>query len=164
MSNGKLIIAIMFSKKEIYDKALKELIKRFGEIDKEGDEFNFDKFTSYYEKEMGKDLRKKFVVFNKIINKKDLVNIKLLTTEIENKYSKDSKRMINLDPGFLSNKELILASFKAKPFKEYLGKKVYAHIVLRFENDNVATFWHTFMDYKEKKKFFADLALKYFIF
>ena len=148
----------MYSDKEIYEDCKKDLIDLFGEAE-ETETYNFDKFTSYYEEEMGKSFVKRFLIFKKEIIKKDIIKIKLKITEIEKKYSKDSKRTINLDPGYLSETELVLASFKkGTDYKEFLGEKVYAHKVLEFKDNKAITFWHTFPDYKEKKELFLELA------
>lgn len=154
-TTNNLLIAIMYSDKEIYETCKKDLIALFGETKKETKTYDFDNFTSYYEKEMGKGLVKRFLIFKKTINKKDLIKIKLKTTEIEEEFSKNNNRTINLDPGYLSKTELVLASFKkGTDYKEFLGNKVYAHKVLEFKNKKAITFWHTFPDYKEKKELF----------
>lgn len=154
-----LIIAIMYSDKDIYDKAKAVLIEKFGKINKESQEYSFDQFTSYYEKEMGKNLVKRFLIFNYNITKKELIKIKKQTAEIEKQFSKDNKRAINLDPGYLNEKELVLASFKkGTNYKEALGEDTYAHKVLEFKDNKAIIFWHTFPDYriKENQEFFLQ--------
>ena len=150
MVSGKLFFGIMFSDRDSYEKVIDDLIKKFGAVEKESFEYDFDKFTNYYEREMGKGLIKKIIIFKKEINEKDLVEIKNFITEIEKKYSKDGKRKVNIDPGFVSDR-VVLASFKKKDFKKSLGEGVYAHEVLKLEDGKVKEFWHTFGDYKEEK-------------
>jgi len=83
----------------------------------------------------------------------------LFTAEIEERYSKNNKRQINLDPGCLSKTALVLASFKSGTnYKEKISDKVYAHKVLEFKKGKVITFWHTFPDYREKKRIFLGLC------
>jgi hypothetical protein len=151
MVSGKLFFGIMFSDRNFYEKVIEDLIKKFGEIEKESSEYDFDTFTSYYEKEMGKNLIKKIIIFKKKINEEDLINIKKAITRIEKKYSLGGKRKVNIDPGYISKEKVVLASFKKKDFKKDLGKGVYAHEVLRFEEGKVKVFWHTFGDYKRDK-------------
>ena len=159
MDKGKLLIAIMYSDKSVYDKCRNDLIDSFGGIEKESDEYNFDKFTSYYAKEMGTGLVKRFVVFKKEIDNEGLKKAKLETTETEKKFSKDNRRAINLDPGYLSDKELVLASFKkGTNYKEDVGDGVYLHKVLEFDGKKIITFWHTFPDYREMKELFLSLG------
>ena len=61
-----LIIAWIYSDKELYKKVKLILIKKFNKIIKESNEYNFDQFTHYYEKEMGKNLVKRFLIFDSI--------------------------------------------------------------------------------------------------
>jgi len=156
------MIAIMYSDDAIYQECKKELIKLFDDIFKEGTPYDFDQFTSYYEKEMGKGIVKRFLIFKKQTNKQDLKEIKLKTTEIEKKHSKDDKRTINLDPGYISENELVLASFKkGSNYKEDLGDGIYAHKVLEFKDNKAIELWHTFPDYREKEnqEFFIENKL-----
>jgi len=101
-----------------------------------------------------------FFIFDKKVSKEDLVEIKHKITSLEKKYSSDEKRKINLDPGLIDSKKLILASFKkGTDYKEEL-KGVYLHTVLEF--NPLKEFWHTFPDYKKFKEKFSDLTKKLF--
>lgn len=151
MRSGKLFFAVMFSDKDFYKKAINDLTKKFGDAEKETFEYNFDKFTDYYEKEMGRNLIKKIIIFKKKIYEKDLIGIKKFIAKIEKKYSVNNKRKINIDPGYIDKNKVVLASSKKKGFKKDFGKGVYAHEILRFENGKAISFWHTFGDYKQGK-------------
>lgn len=157
---NKLIIAMMYSDKEVYNKVKPILTSKYGVIKKEGSEYNFDQFTSYYKEEMGAGLVKRFLIFDLNIEKDGLVKIKKEIDDIEKQFSKDGKRTINLDPGYLNKEELVLASFKrGTNYKEDLGKGVYAHKVLEFKDETARVFWHTFPDYrvKENQEFFKSV-------
>jgi hypothetical protein len=145
-----LFMAVMYSDENRFESAKKELIKKYGKIKAESFAYDFN-FTNYYEPEMGSGLKKKFLVFEKLIFKEELVDIKFFITEIEKKYSNSGNRVVNIDPGYLSNTELVLATFKEKSFKEKISDKVWAHKVLEFDGDNIKQFFHTFADYKDKK-------------
>ncbi len=156
---NNLIIAIMYSDKELYNKVKDNLTKKYGNIKKESAPYDFDKFTSYYEKEMGKGIVKCFLIFEKVISKKDLIEIKKYITEVEKDFSVDDNRQINLDPGYVNEHELVLASFKSGTnYKEDLGDGVYAHKVLEVKNKKIERYWHTFPDYRvvENQEFFFD--------
>jgi hypothetical protein len=149
---GRLLFGIMFSSREAYEEALNDLIEKFGEIEISGFEYNFGKFTPYYEKEMGKNIVKKIIIFKKKIRRGDLASVKMLTAEIEKKYAVNGKRRVNIDPGYLSDSELTLASFKkGTNYKEQASEKVWLHKVLEFKDGKVITFWHTFPDYKSRE-------------
>ena len=171
---AKLIIAAMYPDEGVYEKTKDILVKKFGNIKKELPEYKFN-FTDYYEKEMGKNLKKRFIVFSKPITQKQLVDIKIKTDRIEKQLSTPrklqsnfrgfknrrflnaGKRTINLDPGYLTKKELVLASWKQKPFKYNAGKNVYYHKVLEFKNNKAMIFNHTFKDYRLKKRWFLKI-------
>ena len=144
-----LFFALMYKDNNILENTISLLKNNYGEIKNKSSEYDFN-FTDYYEKEFGTNLKKTIIIFDKKINKNDLVEIKNKITEIEKEFSVDGKRTVNIDPGYVNNKEVVLATFKKKDFKEDLGNGVYAHKVLEF-NGEVKEFWHTFRDYREKK-------------
>lgn len=144
---GYFLCAIMYPNASLLDKSVSILEKEFGKIKTKCPIYDFD-FTDYYEKEFGKNLKKIIIVFEKTIEKKDLVKIREKAGEIEKSLSKDGKRTVNIDPGYISKDELVLATKKKKWFKEDLGNGVYAHKVLEFKNGEIITFNHTFPDYK----------------
>lgn len=153
---GKLFFGVMFYDKDLLDKAINALVKEYGVVEKESFEYDFVKYTSYYEEEMGKKIIKKFLIFKKEIDEEGLVSVKKFITSIEEKYSDSGKRRINIDPGYVSSSKVVLASFKKKDFKKDLGEGVYAHEVLTLKDGKVKHYWHTFKDYREEeiKKFF----------
>lgn len=146
----KLLIAVMYPDKETCDKAVSELKEQFGETDSQSDEYEFT-FTDYYEKESGENLKKKFVSFKKIINNRELSEIRLTTGKIEDKFRVDNKRTVNIDPGYISKEGVFMASLKQKPFKEDIGNGVFLHKILGFEDGKIIEFNHTFADYKQDK-------------
>jgi len=150
MVTNKLFISIFYSSKWVYEHCIKDLIKEFGEVKKESFEYDFDVFTDYYEKEMGKGLRKKMIIFRKKIEEEDLAEIKQFIDQLEAEYSVDGKRKINIDPGFVSDR-VVLASCKGKDFKKDIGNGYFVHEVLRLEDGKVKEYWHTFRDYKNKE-------------
>jgi hypothetical protein len=152
----KLIIAVMYPSQEMLVKVKEDLINEYGAIVKESESYDFTSFTSYYEPEMGAKINKKFLIFDKKISKRDLIEIKNHITLLEEKYSKKKNRTINLDPGYISSKELVLATVKGKGFKEQISDKIWLHKVLEFKDDFVITFYHTFDDYKKYKDWFLD--------
>ncbi len=148
MVSGKLFFGIMFSRRKYLENAIKDLIKKYGQIQKESEEYNFSKFTKHYEEEMGKNILKKIIVFKKKISEKELVKIKHNITEIEKRYSTKGKRRVNIDPGLVCSSGVFLATRKNKRFKKLLAEGVYSHKVLSFEKGKTKYFFHTFKDYQ----------------
>ena len=154
----KLLIAVMYADKETLDKAVIELKKSFGDIDNESAEYDFN-FTTYYEKEMGKNLKKKFLSFAKTITNEELAKIRIETGKIEDSFRINNKRTINIDPGYISEEGVFMASLKHRPFKTEIGKGIFLHKILGFDDDKIIEFNHTFADYKHDKikEFFVKI-------
>lgn len=140
----------MFNSEESYTKALHEITHQYGSIAHKSPVYNFN-FTNYYEEEMGPNLKKQLLIFKREIEKVDLIKIKQQTTELEQKFSNNGKRTVNIDPGCLSETEFALASCKPKPFKEKLDGRTYAHTILTFANSEIKTFPHTFPEFRQKE-------------
>jgi len=148
---AKFFTGIMYSDEDTYQKAVKELVKKFGKIEHESHEYDFTDFTTYYEDEMGDNIKKKFFVFKKLIARDKLADIKLWTNALENKFSKLNKRKINLDPGYFTMHNLVLASAKDRAHKIYLKKGIYADLTLLFGKNSCQHMPHTFKDFKTKE-------------
>ena len=162
VSKAKFFTGIMYSDKKIYNAVVKALEKKFGEIETESEPYDFTRFTGYYVPEMGKKILKKFLVLKKQISRDKLADIKLFTNELEDKFAKRSKRKINLDPGYLTLHNLVLASAKDRAHKIYLKKGIYADLTLIFHKNTCEHFPHTFPDFKSEhvKEFFCRVRNK----
>ena len=125
---AKLLIAVMYM--DDLDTVKGDLVNEYGPIIRESEPYDFTFFTDYYNDEMGDKINKKFLIFEKEIQKDDLIEIKNKITKIEEKYSVDGKRTVNLDPGLISSSEVVLATFKGKGFKEQISDKVWLHKVI----------------------------------
>lgn len=148
----------MFKDEDTLNKTIRDLEKNFGNIVDKTRVYDFN-FTDYYEREFGNNLKKIIIVYNEKIDKKNLITIKNKIAKIEKNYSVENKRKINIDPGYVNNKEVVLASFKNRDFKEDIGEGIYAHKVLEFKDGQIKEFFHTFPDFKNKlvQDFFLSL-------
>ena len=72
--------------------------------------------TNYYEATMGPDLKKMFFAFETLIDPEQLVKFKLTSNQWELDYQKIGQhpepRPLNLDPGYVTEAKLILATTK----------------------------------------------------
>lgn len=148
---AKLFLAIMYRDDTSKEKALEVFTKRFGDVDKEFGPLEVAAYTHYYDKKMGKGLKKCYMTFKKLIERHELCAIKIFTNEIENKLMKNGKRPVNLDPGYLNNDKLVLASTKDFFHRIYLDKGIYAEVTLHYRKGKYRFFSWTFPDYKEKE-------------
>ena len=127
----KLIIGLIYAKDSELGSCEDHLQNVFGSIETISPEYNFD-ITDYYESEMGKGLKRRFISFERLINADELAEVKRLTNVIEINYSRNLGRSINLDPGYLDMDKFVLASAKYGRQKIYLSKGIYADPTLYF--------------------------------
>lgn len=136
----KLFAGFIYSNayKKLYDEIKITLEKRFSTIDLESAEFPFN-FTDYYNDEMGSPLLKRFVSFEKLISPEELPGIKLLTNRMEMETAAAGNRVINIDPGCLSDANVILATTKNHYHRVPLQKGIYAHMEYVIKKKNTLT-------------------------
>jgi len=146
---AKLIAGIMWADEKARDAAIKKLTEKFGEIDSESEEYDFFQFTDYYKGEMGPKITKKIVSFKNLINREKLAAIKIFTNRLEEDVSGGKRRAVNIDAGYLTECNVVLASAKEMPHKPYIGKGVFADVVLRFRKGCYEAYDHTFPDHRE---------------
>lgn len=143
----KLIVGFIYNDGESLKKARCYLVKRFGKVDFESAAVPFI-YTGYYEKEFGKDLKRKFIGFHKLISPCKLSGIKIFTNKIEKKLSKGACRRINVDPGYLNLSKLILATTKDFAHRIYLSRGIYAEVTLFYKDKNFRSCEWTYPDYR----------------
>lgn len=143
----KLIIGLIFKENEARDLATLILEKKLGKIDFQSPALSFN-HTAYYEKEFGKDLKRQFISFKKLIPASNLSRIKVFTNGIEKKLSNGPNRSINLDPGYLDLSKLVLASIKNYKHRIYLDKGIFAEVTLFYQGESFRPWEWTYPDYK----------------
>lgn len=145
----KLIVGLIFRDEEVLKITKEKLIKRFGKIDFESQLFPFN-FTTYYEKEMGKDLKRQFLSFEPLMKIENLPKIKIDTNELEKGFylSNTDDRRINIDPGYIAPEKLILATTKNYDHRPYLHNGIYAELTYRFYKGSFRNFEWTYPGYK----------------
>jgi len=148
----KLICGIMASNDSIIHKAEESLLQLYGDIDSSSPLFPFD-LTDYYEKQMGGNLKRIFLSFEKLIEPERLSAIKQETIRLERKIREESQaalRIANLDPGYLTPSSLIMATAKDFAHRVPLKEGIYAHLEFLFGKDEIRTLDWTYPDYKSK--------------
>lgn len=150
-----LIFALMWSKeKEEFLKIAEQKIQKdFGEIINQTKEYTTT-YSKYYEKEMGKNLVKKFVVVDKIIKKDEIIRLKKYSQMLEKELSIADNRNINIDPLYLDLDQVVVATSKWRGNRIYIGENVFAELELWYHHKSFQPFLWTYLDYKEKIDFF----------
>jgi len=84
----KFVTAITYSDEELLRSSLNELEKAHGEIDLKSASFEFN-YTSYYEEEMGPELKKQFFSFKTPDSPEQLIDRKHQALELEEKFQRE---------------------------------------------------------------------------
>ena len=133
----------------------------WGPIALESIEFSFDQ-TDYYLASMGPDLRKQFLVFDRLRDPAELVAIKHQTNAWEQAYQQNQEhpelRPLNLDPGYLTEAKLVLVTTKDRDHRLYLDQGIYAETTLCYSHRSWQTRPWTYPDYQssEYQDFFSQ--------
>jgi len=146
----KLVVGMFTNRLELFKETLRALKKRFGPVDYESPPLPFNK-TDYYEEEFGKELKRKFYSFRKLIRAEDLPKIKIFTNNLEKKFTERGKRSINLDPGYLAPAKLVLATTKDYQHRIYYGKGIYGEVTLKYKKGSFTPWEWTYPDYRTKE-------------
>ena len=101
---------------------------------------------------MGTDLKKTFFGFESLIDPARLVELKETTNQWEADYQRLARhaesRPLNLDPGYLTEAKLILASTKDRDHRIYLDHGIYAENTLYFHHGAWRSRPWTYPDYQ----------------
>ena len=157
-----LFVGILYSDDKVFHNAYELLEKHFGEILFAGISIPWN-YSQYYQKEIGYPLLRRFLFFKTLIYPDNLADIKLQTNEIENIFSFNDKRRINLDPGYLTLSKIVLASTKNYAHRIYLGKGIYGEVTLIYRNGTYKPHIFSYKDYQDEFyiKTFMNIRLLY---
>lgn len=146
-----VLTGLLYKKEFPVNKVLAIMTKELGDISLRSDIIPF-KHTEYYKREMGKDLFRQWFIFDKLVVPDTLVELKHRSNKIEQSFLSDSNgRQVNIDPGFITMSNLILASTKNYSHRIYIGKGIYAEVTLIYKNNNFTPLEWTYPDYQEPK-------------
>ena len=93
-----LVTGILYAEAKLYGRAKYLLERAFGGTDYESPECDFT-HTDYYEAEMGRGLKRRFLSFKRLVPPDGIYRAKLNTDRIEERLSSGQKRGVNIDPG-----------------------------------------------------------------
>ena len=117
--------------------------------------------TSYYDAEMGDKILRLWMSFSQLQDPENLANWKVRSNHLEDKWALECSgkrlRQVNIDPGYLSDSKIVLASTKNFSHRIYLSSGIYAEVTLSYRKNKGWKFFEwTYPDYKE------NLALDFF--
>lgn len=140
--------ALYASSSEIFDRSLPELENHFGPVLFQSAIMPWD-HSHYYCDELGTPISRTFIFFDRLIDASCLPEIKVMTEDIEHRSLLNGKRQINLDPGYLTEAKVILASTKNYSHRIYLGRGIYAEQEYIFSKGSYRPLSHTYTDYRK---------------
>lgn len=143
----KYFAALLYRDETALTSALEQLSHAWSDIDYHSPAFAFDQ-TDYYQPEMGAHLKRILVSFGELVLPDRLVALKQLAGEIEQTLCIEQRRTVNIDPGYLDLFKVVLASYKARGNKIYLGDGVWADPTLYYAKGRFQTFPWSFPDFK----------------
>ncbi len=145
---ANLIVGVLTSDPALLSQVRAALELKFGRIDDESEPAPFD-FTDYYEPEMGKSLVRQWLAFAPLRPLDRIAEVKLATNELENTWWRpDGTRKVNLDPGFLTLHNLILATTKNYAHRIYVGNGIFAEVTLLYRDGRFQALNWTYPDYQ----------------
>jgi len=158
----KLMIGIFLKEKSLFQAGVSQLTERFGPLELVSRWFSFD-LTEYYVSEMGAPLYRRMLAFGPLIRKDELVEVKLQTHALEQNFSRDGKRRINLDPGYMAREHVVLATGKSFSHRIYIGRGIYGDLTLLYQKGAFQQLPWTYPDYcrKDMQGFLKRVRDKY---
>jgi len=145
----KLLMSHIYADGNLLRNILEALSRHYGDIDFVSARMPFH-YTDYYTEEMGSPLERRFICFNALIRPESLPDVKLCTNDMEDRTSVSGKRRVNIDPGYMSQAHLILATSKGYTHRPYLRDGIYADLTLIYSEKTFQTLPWTYPDYGEK--------------
>lgn len=146
----KLVIGLLGADPEILKQAQERLRGRFGAEEETMPPIPFT-WTRYYAEELGEAPWRSFVSYETLIPREELPGIKRWTNDLETELSRNGKRTVNLDPGYMTLGQFFLATTKDQRHRVYVGNGIFVEGTLYFEEGAWHPFPWTYRDYRSEE-------------
>jgi len=146
---------------EALDWAREKAEQQFGPVALASERFPFVE-TTYYHAAMGEDLQKCFLVFERLIDPATLPAIKRMTIAWEEEYRAMTDhpvdRPLNLDPGYITEAKVVLATTKNRDHRIYLSDGIFAEVTLFYRGKRWQSREWTYRNYQrdDYQRFFTE--------
>lgn len=108
--------------------------------------------TRFYESSMGTGIRKVFWAFERLVDPASLIDWKHATNaweeQLRGQHEYQESRPLNLDPGYLTEAKLVLATTKDRDHRISLDRGIYAEVTLIFQGHQWQPRPWTYPDYR----------------
>lgn len=161
----KLFAGIITSLPEILADVEAGLAGICGPSDLKAGPFPFD-FTHYYDRTMGAPLFRWFLGFRELIAPAALVALKIKTNDLEARAAArcaQPARPVNIDPGYLEQSKIVMASTKNYYHRILLAAGIYGEVTMHYEGGRWCSFPWTYPDFRSGRYdgFFTELRRIY---
>jgi hypothetical protein len=149
----KLFIGMLSPEPTLFDVCAGLLSLEYGPVDFSSEVMPWDK-TEYYRDEMGAGIVRKFLFFESLIDPGTLASIKKFAAMLEKDFAEPAglavRRRINLDPGYVTEAKVVLATAKDFAHRLYIGGNTYAEVTLRYhlKERSFAPHEYTYPDFR----------------
>lgn len=154
---GRLIVSVIYSSMDALADSLTLLEKKYGRVQCETLEIPCCNSKAYSE-EMGENLLRRFISFEKNIDRANLVELKTVCDKIEMQLSDVvddfNFRTVNLDPGILTPANIVIASHHETNYNIYIKDGVFAEIALIYGRGKYLRLPWTNSDYYDEEAIF----------
>ena len=113
---------------------------------------SFNPLIGYYQREMDGELDRFLVVTSTLYPRSDLLTAKLKSMGWENEFAEDGKRSVNIDIGFLSPENFLLATTKNYSHRVFIGHDIFADLTYQFKQGEWRVLPWTYPDYQDPEK------------
>ena len=115
--------------------------------------------TDYYRGEMGAPLQRRFAAFCRWQPPERLPEVKIAAMELEERLAVGTRRTVNIDPGYLSAANVVIATAKNHYHRVPLRDGVYAHLEYVLKDGRLQFLPWTYPDFKSEpyREFFNRL-------
>ena len=153
--------AVISRHAEVRHWAVEQLVARWGSASICSDVLPFEA-GGFYDHEMGRDLGKVLVAFDQLADPAGLADWKHETYAIEStcrsEQKSDTPRPLNLDPGYITQAKLVLATIKDRDHRLYLRNGMFAEVTLNYVGKRWIHHRWTYPDYRTEAV--ADFAMR----
>ncbi len=161
----KLFTGVLTSRAEVIPAVEERLCGLFGPVDLRSSGFPFDA-THYYDEEMGSPLVRYFYSFSRLADPSSISWAKIVTNRIEADLAEAGigvARPVNLDPGYLEESKIVLASTKNFYHRILISDGIYAEVTMHYEHGLWCCLPWTFPDFRTGRYdgFFTELRTLY---
>jgi hypothetical protein len=161
----KPFVSVLTSLHSVLPEVQTELAALLGPVDLRSETFPFDS-THYYDRQMGSPLLRSFIGYAGLISPAGLAGIKLETNRLEEILARRYpavERPVNLDPGYVEQSKVVLASTKNFFHRIFIGEGIYAEVTLHWQGGRWQYFPWTFPDFRTGRydEFFSQLRRIY---